>query len=154
MSSQLRAIYAAIAGMPVRYNSAIVTAYDLAALPNQVPATNLPVRLLLPLESRGEGRGVNYVSLGTPAVVTVDWKLVDLMLALPISQGSGIQDVAPLLVDYKAEYLEHVRNNKRIAHVANITSVAMEMAAFTYPASSRTAYFGVEVTLTIKEIVG
>lgn len=153
MGSRLADIFAALAALPVNVNGASVPAYGLDALPNSVAAAALPCRLLLPLGTRVEGRSVSFTTVGNAGVVVPQWRITDLLLWKPTAQGRGLNDVAPDLIAYMAAYVDALRSTRRFAG-AEVIDAAFEPSVYTYPAGGTKDYWGVEVVLQIKEIVG
>lgn len=150
--SDLVNIYDALAAMPVTIEGAVVTAYAPRNMPASVPTGNLPVRILLPLGTRSGANAVSQQSMARQNVtVTCEWRCVDLFLYKPGSQGR-VSDNAGALVQYQAAYVDAIKYYHHLTKTALIEAVAMDVGIYEYPAGSKEQYFGVQVTVTIKEI--
>lgn len=152
MGSRLVDIFEALAEMPVAVNGAVVNVYGLDTLPNSVAAAALPARLLLPLGTRSEGRSVSFATFGQNGVVVPQWRITDVLLYKPTAQGRGLNDVAPDLIAYMAAYVDALRATRTLAG-ATIVDAGLEPGVWTYPVGGSKDYYGVEATLTLKEIV-
>jgi hypothetical protein len=156
MSSQLAAIYAALAAQIVTVGTVPVSAQSGAALSDSVESAQLPVRLLLPVGGKAAGslQGVKtFGGGGKTPVLTVDWTLTDLLLWRAIGAGVGLTDLAPELISYCAAYLSVVGPLRTPTwSVTGITFPAI--GGLEWPAQSDRWYSGVQAQLTIREIVG
>lgn len=150
MSSQLRAIYTAIANMDVLSGGAVVTAYDVSDLPASVPSGALPVRLLMPLsgESAGlNGRPMSVGGFGRGSVI--NWQIVDLLLHTPAAQNK-LDVIVPALVDYQVAYMEAMMRLTMPSVAVTALDVGFSVGVYSY---ANTEYYGVETRLSIREIV-
>lgn len=147
--SQIKGVYTALAGLSAVVDGETVDeVYDLPDLPTQVHSVNLPLRLLLPF--RDESQSGTVVTLGRRW--SMEWRIVDLFLWKPVTQGRGLAAV-PYLYDYIASYLE---NLKLVNWPENVTLVSIptcEPGTYGYPTGTAAEYFGVEIVLGFKELI-
>jgi hypothetical protein len=149
--SDILAIYDTLVAMSVTVGSTTPTAYDLDQLPNAVRSAMLPVRLLLPTESRGDAEEFMFVALGKTA--TVRWRITDLLLWQPVAQGRGLQDVADDLVTYAGAYLEALRDNRAPSTQSYVVSASASPGVYEWPGQSGNYFFGCECVVTIEEVL-
>lgn len=146
-------IYTHIAQMAVPVGNITPTAYDLTTLPDAVESAMLPCRLLLPMESKGEGRDLSFLALANTARIT--WHITDLMLWRLSDTGIGLEDIAATLVSYAASYAEVLRANRAFGQAqAHLLSASFRYGSYRYPDSDAGLLFdGVEVQLDIEEVL-
>lgn len=148
MGSNLLAIYAALAAVQVPISGAIVPVRNVDDLPESVAAGDCPVRLLMPWAER---TGVNSA---TPVTFTdialADWTIVDLLLLRP-AQAGKLETASAGVVQYMADYVSALNRTRALAG-AFVTSLRMSTGLGIYPAGGSATWFGVEVTLTVREI--
>jgi hypothetical protein len=147
--SNLRTIYTALANVPVALNGSVVTALDVDKLPETVAAANLPLRLIMPLGTRPDARAMTFESLN--GVSTAEWRITDLFLLQTTAQRK-LEQVAPDLANYMAAYVTALSKARALAG-ALIENVSVTAGVYVYPAQSNATYFGVEATVTVREIV-
>ncbi len=157
--SDLRLIYQAVAAMPVgaagvvpRTQDGTAYAYAFDQLP-KVSTAIAPCRLLLPFGTKTEAKAIMPVTFG--GRMLAEWKLTDLLLWAPTAQGT-LADHAAALIEYLENYVGALETLKARLAVNGrggvVESLTMEPGVFTYPASATgSEYFGVEVTLSVKE---
>jgi len=148
-ASLIAEIYQKLAELSVAAGGKTVTVYSLSTLPNSVASANLPARLLLPVIT-GEGGARQVTVMNTQNKFIVSWTLTDLLLYQPAAQGTGIAQVANPLVTYCADYLAALR--LKIVGMG-IDSITAEPDVYEYPQGSGSVYFGVRVSLTVKDII-
>lgn len=158
-ASQIRSIYAAVAALEITVSASVAhgtttpTVYDLAALPDFADSAKCPARLLLPLATTGSkasGQDHHFVALGT--TTKLSWQVVDLLLWRPIEEGIGIASVAADLVEYCAQYVKKIRENRALGlGQVEIITASLEPDAWQYPPESDQWFWGVQVTLQINE---
>lgn len=151
--SDILAIYTHIAGMAVSVAAITPATYDLPALPDAVEPSMLPCRLLLPMDSKGEGRDYSFLALANTTRVT--WHITDLLLWRMSDTGIGLDDIAAVLVGYAAAYVEVLRRNRAFGQTqSHLLSARFAYGAYRYPDSATgTIYDGVEVQLDIEEVL-
>jgi hypothetical protein len=151
MSVLRTTIYPALGNMAVTLNSATVDVFNLDALPNSIQTAQLPCRLLLPTNQQLTGRNAQPVTFGTSGLWAVTWNVVDLVLLEAAGQTRGLLDVAGDVVEYQAAYLAAL---SALAIGAGITveGAQLDPGVYTYPASGGVSFFGVQVTVNIKEL--
>ncbi len=152
MSSQISAIFTALAGQSVTAAGETPTVWSVDDLRNVEPA-DCPVRLLLPGGWRSEGAEERFVALGN--TVTVPWRVVDLCLWRPVGQGlNKVGDTIPDLIDYAAAYVEMIRSFRSPTAQSNVAAVMVDIPPLVeWPIGSGRWFFGVEVTLQIEEVI-
>jgi hypothetical protein len=146
-------IYTHLAGMDVAVNGITPTAYDLDQLPDVVEPAMLPCRILLPMDSKGEGRDFSFIALGKTSEVT--WHITDLMLWRTSDTGIGLEDIASVLVAYAGAYAEVLRSNRAMGQSqVYLVNARFVYDTFKYPNSDNgQLYDGVEVTIDVKEVL-
>lgn len=151
--SAVLAIYAHIAAMDVTVGGVTPQAYDLAALPDAVESAMLPCRLLLPMDTRGEGRDLSFLALANTMRLT--WHVTDLLLWRLGDTGIGLEDIAATLVGYAGAYAEVLRANRAFGQAqAHLLSASFRYGTYRYPdTDGGLLYDGVEVTLDIEEVL-
>jgi hypothetical protein len=152
MASDVLGIYEALSHMTVAVGAVVPRIWNLSDLKASLPASESPARLLLPFGTRTEGRAFNVMSV-TGRRGTVTWQITDLLLWKSVQLGMGIGEDAPNLGLYMMNYLNTVPDHLRIAENALIEGVALDPGVFNYPTGSKEWWRGVDVTLTIKEII-
>ena len=156
MSSQIRAIYQAVAALPLVVpqpgGNLVPPAYTLEAAPRQVEAAMLPCRVIMPYTPRGEGRDWSFIALGTLAKVT--WRVSDMLLWRPIASGLGPEDVAGVLIDYVGHAADVLRQHRSLGLAqTHITGARYTYGTFFYPEQSDSAFLGVTIELDIEEVL-
>jgi hypothetical protein len=143
-------LYEALAARNVLLDGVLVPVYTPDTLPGVVQSAHLPARLLLPV--RGGARSLTARSLNGGRSVAL-WELVDLALFMPVGQGRGPRESAPLLARYSAAYREAMQAGWQIATHAVVMSVTLAGGVFAYPDGGEGRYFGVEARLVVREVV-
>lgn len=150
--SIITSIYAALAAAPVTVNGVTPTAYTPDTLPASAETATLPCRVLDPFNVGDDGQ-YSFVAYGTTA--TVHWTIVDLMLWEQVGQTRGPLDVALSLAAYCGAYAEMLRTHRGIVPggQAAIQQATPRIGVYEWPRGSTVMYYGVEVTLSIEEIL-
>lgn len=152
MSTIKTVIYPAVAALSVSAAGKTPSVYALENSPNTLWTANVPCRLLLPVASQSKSRSLNYLTLsGTTR--TVVWQITDLMLWQAQAQGRGLDQVSGALVEYAAAYIAAVSGKQAFAARTTLEDVTLEPGIFNYPLRSELWWYGVEVVLTLKEII-
>lgn len=81
------------------------------------------------------------------------WRVTDLMLWEPIAQGKGLADHEPALVAYEAGYLTMIQSRRSITTACTVEDVTMQPGIYEWPLGSGAQFFGVECTLTVREVI-
>jgi len=155
-TSAISAIYDALYNMDVTVNDTTPTPYALTGTPNKGNSADTPMRLLLAVDGSGDGKSIDFKTLGTPGVndtIEMTWALTDLMLWKPMAQGQGVRSVASDLIAYAAAYVNAIRTNRNLTTRASVVNLRITPGVFEYPAGSGSYYYGVQSVLTILEIV-
>lgn len=154
-NSQLALIYEALAALPITVivdsESRVVKARYLDDLPNVVDTAHLPLRILSPFHDM-KGKGVPRTIGGDK--VTNTWTITDMCLWQAETQGTGMKQTAPFVISYLDTYSRVIRANLRIIDGALVEEWEFKPGVYPYPAGVEkpTFYYGILVTLTIKEI--
>lgn len=157
--SNLDTIYNAIAGWGLAVAGGDVSCRKPEDLKKSLNSSDLPVRLMLPLDNNLEGQEMQVMTLGKPETggeITVQrWSVMDLMLWQKVGKGSGIEQAADRLVDYCSAYTKAVRYGRKVAENIRIVNMNVLPGQFEWPAGVKDAplYFGVLATLELTEIV-
>jgi hypothetical protein len=149
MTTSISAIYSAVASLAPKVNSKTIKVYPLTALPNSVPSSALPARLLLPVGA-GEGGSTNVTLLEDDNHALVSWTISDLLLYKPVAQGVGLSEVGDVLVDYCEDYLKSLVD-ARLGY--GLSSVTVTPGLYQYPAGSGNEYYGALVTLSVLDLI-
>jgi hypothetical protein len=153
MASDLRLIYRALAAMPVGAAGVVPTVYGYDALP-QVNTANTPARLQLPFGTHLDTSVNKPLSFGGKAMVM--WKMTDLLLWSPIGQGV-LSDHAAALLEYVENYINALAALSFYLAIGGVGGVVegwtIDPGIFEYPAGSGAQFFGVEITLSVKETI-
>lgn len=154
-TSQLAAIYAAIAGASISVGSVAVTALNGSTLTESVESAQMPVRLILPVGGTATGSTPTprtFANRTEGGVLVVDWTITDLLLWRGIDAGVGLSDLSPNLISYCGSYLSIVGSLRTSRwSVSNISFPVI--GGIEWPISSNRWYSGVQASLTIREIV-
>ena len=145
MGSNLLAIYDALALVQVPVNGVIVPVKNVTGLPATVASGDVPIRLLMPLGTRPGSNAVSEITL--MGMASSDWRITDMLLLKP-AQAGKLDDVAPLMVRYMADYATALMRTRALAG-APIVGFSMDAGVGPYPEG--TQWYGVNVTLTVKE---
>ena len=152
MASRIDEIFAALAQVPVAFNNAVVTTFNIDELPESVDNRHTPCRLLIPLGTRAEARSITPITINGE-VATIAWRATDLFLMKPVGLTGGIAAEAPNLVAYMQAYVNAMQMvGFRLLSSAQIENMAFEPTITPFPTSGNTQFFAIEVSLTIKEI--
>lgn len=148
----IRSIYDNIASVNITVDGKIPTPYKPDELPNSVERARTPCRLLLPVHSgAGAGGQFAFVSLGRLGSVT--WNIVDLMIWKPAAQGTGIANVAGVLIDYAEAYITALQSVRGIAPQSSINTIAVAPGVYEWPMSSGQYYYGVRCEVSVTEVL-
>ena len=150
MACNLTGIYAVLAAWAFTVDSVSVTCRYGATLKGSVAAADCPVRLLLPVNTGLEGDNIRPVTFGSAGEAV--WVLDDLLLIKPATQSRGLEDVAPLLVQYVQDYTNKiVTSGKNVTARAFVESADIATGIYEWPSGSEVAYYGARASLTIRE---
>ena len=147
-------IYDAIAAWTPTYDSDVtvpVKNYD--EVDNTFQDANAPHRFLLYGPSPAEMEAGAFITLGKLQNLT--WTIHDTLYLKASGTGVGYAEVCGKLLEYSADYVEVVRQNRAPTTQSHITSVACVPGILYWPPGDRTGtqYFGVDCVLTVQEVV-
>jgi len=153
MKSQLFTAYDNLAAMNMIARGKNVQTRGLAKLSTMVNPSDLPLRLLLPVDQNSEGRNIGALDFASQHRVAT-WKVTDLFLLEYVQAGAGLYDAAADLVMYVLDYEDAINANRRLVPNAIIVEdLMMRMGVYNWPLDSDGNYFGVWCSLTLKEVI-
>jgi len=134
----LRTALTALAGVQV---TGVVANYDVDAVPEQLFRGNLPILVVLPLETdvlkdrrlfRERGRGFEAVAF-SDGVRTVTYTVTHLLLVAPAAAGRGLQTHLPTLIDLIDSYFAAIGDDVTLGGaLLEPAQVAVEPGTFAY----------------------
>lgn len=149
MSNLRTDIYAAIAALPLTYGGSALTVFNVDKLPHSVESASLPARLLTPLAGRGRGTLAQFETIkGNPSV---NWQVVELLLAGDEVLGTGPVDHTAPLVDFEAQYASNIYRLRAQQWI--LVGWTCEADVINWPEGSERFYYGARTTLTIREYI-
>lgn len=154
MSSQLEAIYAALAEQVVTVDGKTPPVYGLDNPIGSLTSARLPVRILHPFGNGSEGRNIAFD--GASCLITLTWTVVDFLAFQAIGQG-----VPPTgaMIRYAAAYVDMIKGFQRVGADTNplirayLDPSRVLPGVFEWPLGSDAWYYGVQASLDIVEIV-
>ena len=147
--SALLAIYDALAAVQVPVNGVIAPVRNVTDLPESVVAGDCPVRLLMPWGERTGGNTESFLSLS--GMAQADWTIVDLLLLRP-SQAGKLETASEAVVRYMQDYATAINGRRALTQTAQVLgTVRFNPGVGAYPAGGSALWYGVEVTLTVRE---
>lgn len=152
--SDILAAYEALGSMTISVSGRTPDIYFFTEQPNAAETANLPLRLLEVVGSNAEMSDLVYGTIGSAPQVDTTWRISDLLLWMPQAQGTGVRDVARLLVDYCGKYVETARMNRDLTEQISIASLQVTPGTFRYPADGERVYYGVRAVMGLKELIG
>lgn len=159
--SNVRDLYTNLAAVDISFTkedgvaTGTIDCRDLNELPDGVlSGTDLPVRLLLPVEEWGANApNLTKISSGSSGVsARVPWMVVDLLLWEQVG-NSQISEYYPDLVKYCGAHVEAMLNNKDIATNVYLQSATYRTGTYQFPMNAKQQYFGVEAMITYWELI-
>jgi hypothetical protein len=149
MGSNLMGIYDALAAVQVPVNGVIVPVRNVDELPESVAAADCPVRLLMPWSERTGTNAVSFVTFG--GMAQSDWTIVDLLLLRP-AQAGKLETASAGVVRYMQDYATAINRVRALSQFAQVLGpVRFAPGVGAYPTGGAAQWFGVEVTLTVRE---
>lgn len=146
--SDLKAVYDALAAVPVALAGRVVTVRNVDALPASVAAADVPLRLLMPLGTRPGATAVSEVAL--TGIATAQWRLTDLLLLRP-AQAGKLEEAAALLVEYQSAYVTALMR-ARMLNRCPILGIAIDCGVGPYPMAGGVDWYGAQATVTVQEV--
>lgn len=150
MTTALDAIYDALYGMNVAWSSDVpIHTWNYTDLDGtKEPAC--PQRYLS-CSGTLEG-GMGFVAIGK--LTSIDWTILDTMLLKPAGEGDALKENSARIVSYIDAYIGAVRSLRAPTAQSHITEMKFEPGVFYWPDNeSGVGYIGVQVTLTIQEVI-
>lgn len=149
MASHLPEIVAAIKALVVTYNGKTIGTRSGETINNTAELADLPVRIFSAMGTMG-GQAVRR-TFGSGAVMSMRWEIVDVLLGQRLDLSRGIKDQSAALMQYAADYTEAIRLVSN-GHYT-LDDLTVRPGTVEWPNGSGTYFYGVECTVTVKEIV-
>ena len=151
-TSAISSIYAALATdiTPTPSSDVTVHVEAIGAVKDSLQADDLPLRKLQAFANES-GSEMAFVSLGTTIIVT--WKIVDRLYYRVATMGMGWQEFADELTLYAASYINQMRLKRSLTAQSHVTSIRFVPQIFTFPAGGNLSVAGVDVILTVDEVI-
>lgn len=150
--SSVTTIYANLAEKSVLYDGAAPRVFGLDDAPNAVESADVPCRILL--AGRTTESSFGFVAIGSMAAV--EWTVLDLFLIAPSGQTRGLIDVSAPMLDYCGRYAEMLRSFRDAGitgGMCTLEAARIDPGVYRYPADVGADYYGVLITLTIREVL-
>jgi len=149
--SQIRAIIQAISDVAVATDSQTPVVYSLENAVDSVKGT--PARVVFAFQTgENEGRDQGFITLGNRMSIT--WYIADLMLYKPSKRGTTLQSAVPELVSYVGNYALAFQNYRKLGlKLVTVEAIQHEWNEYIFPENSDNRYYGVLMTLSVKEII-
>ena len=145
----IKTITDAISAISVSTATKTPTVYDIdnMKIPKSLPARSV---FALPMGSN-EGRDIQFV---TSSTMLATWDIADLLLYDGVKNNSTLHSVTPELTEYVSNYLTAFKSQQGLGlNGVTIENIEAVWDEFEYPAKSDHWYYGVSMTLTVKEII-
>jgi hypothetical protein len=150
-TSAITSIYSALAGLAPTYDSDVTVRVQSIGKVNEFAHTDdLPMRKLQAFQNES-GSEMAFLALGT--TVTVTWTVVDRFLMRHANQGAGWEEFADELTLYCASYINILKSNRALTCGSHVENVSFRPGIFTFPEGSAKRIAGVDVILTISEVI-
>lgn len=125
------------------------------ALPKALIApssAHLPLRMMLPPGVAAKAMtGMEYLNFDNRLVVT--WQIAELMLYSTPTRGGGIGEVWSVLTQYIDRYIAHFSALRELTATSEIISYDPAVDVFNWPKGSDYHYHGVQMVVTVKEVL-
>jgi hypothetical protein len=151
-TSAIDAIYTALGSdiAPTPSTDITVHVEKYGAVRDTLQADDLPLRKLQAFANDSGGE-MAFVSLGT--TITVTWTIVDRLYYRIATMGMGWQEFADELTKYAASYINIMRLKRALTSQSHVTGISFKPQIFTFPEGGDTRVAGVDVILTIEEVI-
>lgn len=150
--SNISSILATIAGLAPAAGDYTPTVYDIDETPDGVDSADCPCRIILPSDEQQPAE-FTFSTLGQSN--QIEWYISDLMLYAPCVEGTGWRQIGDDLATYCGAYataLIAVRETPLgDSYNSMVIDVSMRRGVYEYPRGTGRAYYGVMVTLHIRE---
>lgn len=154
MSSQIEAIYAALADKTVTVDGKTPPVYGLDNPIGTLTSAKLPVRILHPFGNGSEGR--NFAFDGMACIAQMTWTIVDFMAFQAVGQG---KPPTGAMIRYQAAYMDMLLTFKRAggdtnpAIKAKLADARCQAGVYEWPLGSEEWWYGVQAVLNIEEVL-
>lgn len=152
MPSRLKTYYQALAETNLTAREQNIPVRGVVNLQTSVSAGDLPVRLLLPVGARADGRNIAAIDL-SGRFRTARWRITDLLLLANTTEGRGLEDFAEELVDYVVQYETVMNARRQMAAGMLLEDLSIETGIFEWPHLSGVWYFGAQAVHGVKETI-
>lgn len=150
-NSAILNIYSALAALsPTPSSDVTVRVQAIGAVTSQLHTDDLPMRKLQAFANETEGT-FSFVALGTTA--NVRWTIVDRFFYRIAVQGEGWEAFADELVKYAKSYIDILRTNRGLTSQSHVVEVSFRPFVTTFPDGGNTPVAGVDVVLTVEEVI-
>jgi hypothetical protein len=150
-NSAITSIYSAIASLtPTVSSDHMPKVQGYAAVNESLNADELPVRKLQAFSNESEGE-MAFVALGH--TINVSWTVVDRFFYRIATMGTGWGEFSDELTKYCKSYIDILRTNRAPTSQSHVVSARFVPGVYTFPEGSNQRVAGVDVILTIEEVV-
>lgn len=150
-NSAIASIYAALYALaPTVSTDNMPTVQAYGSVNEFAHSDDLPMRKLQAFANES-GSEFAFVALGTTA--TVRWTIVDRLFYRVPGQGRGWQEFADDLTTYAASYINILRTNRALTAQSHVVEATFTPRIFTFPEGGNTSIAGVDVVLTVEEVI-
>jgi len=150
-NSAIASIYGVVAGWaPTPSSDIAVNVQAYGAANETIHSDMLPMRKIQAFANESEGE-MAYIALGH--TVNVVWTIKDRFYFRFATQGQGWVDFADELTAYSASYINTMRTNRAPTSQSHILNARFVPGIFTFPDGSDNRIAGVDVILTIEEVI-
>jgi hypothetical protein len=138
-------IFNAIAAWTPSYDSDVVPkVWNYNQVKEALPSAAAPIRVLMPMRLSGDP--FEFVALGKTSKTT--WRIVDLLLIKPVSQGDGIKSEGENMVAYAENYHDTLRSKRSPTSSSHVVGATINTGVFSW---NQVDYYGVECVVTVDE---
>lgn len=150
-TSAILSIYSAIGSLTPTHSSDVTPkVYTFDKVDNVLHADMLPMRKLQAFANESQGE-MAFVALGKTIQVT--WTIQDRFFYRIANMGEGWKNFADELTKYCKSYVDILKTNRAPTAQSHVVEARFVPDVFTYPEGSGTRVAGVDVILTIAEVI-
>lgn len=147
--SAINEIITAVAGWTPQYDSDVfVKSVYGEKLKTYTGTAETPVRIISMLVPEA-GEDTAFVALGK--TMRGNWEISDLLLLRPTASGGTLRTAEPQIRNYIKSYIAQMQNDRSPTDQSWVESISASPGTFTW--GDNTEYYGVNVTLSISEII-
>lgn len=155
MSSAIKTIYTAIAGLSPEYDSDIsISVRDYDAIANIFNPADAPMRMLLVSAPTSEAEDTTFIAIGSGYTMRARWRITDRLFMKPVMEGLGLEDNTANLLGYIASYIDQIRTLRAPSSQSHIVSFRCTPGVYWWPnTETGVAYFGVDCQIIVEEVI-